>query len=180
MPFYTSKDALLHCKRASFRTQKGVDGKRKGKEIYKNNPRNAASPSPSRGRGCAWRDIECYVFGRWKEEDLKLKVHGLILKGQMFRGQKYALSHADRLSVNSEIRSLKHTIHLSIIRKFVVFSTQFIYLLIRKFVGFILQITYLLIRKFVVFILQITYLSIRKSVVWRTQCVRLGRRLFDN
>ena len=53
MPFYTSKDALLHCKRASFRTQKGVDGKRKGKEIYKNNPRNAASPSPSRGRGCA-------------------------------------------------------------------------------------------------------------------------------
>ena len=25
MPFYTSKDALLHCKRASFRTQKGVD-----------------------------------------------------------------------------------------------------------------------------------------------------------
>ena len=25
MPFYTSKDALSHCKRASFRTQKGVD-----------------------------------------------------------------------------------------------------------------------------------------------------------
>ena len=25
MPFYTSKDALLHCKRASFTTQKGVD-----------------------------------------------------------------------------------------------------------------------------------------------------------
>ena len=25
MPFYTSKDALLQCKRASFRTQKGVD-----------------------------------------------------------------------------------------------------------------------------------------------------------
>ena len=35
MPFYTSKDALLHCKRASFTTQKGVDGKVKGKEIYK-------------------------------------------------------------------------------------------------------------------------------------------------
>ena len=35
MPFYTSKDALLHCKRASFTTQKGVDGKRKGKEIDK-------------------------------------------------------------------------------------------------------------------------------------------------
>ena len=49
MPFYTSKDALLHCKRASFTTQKGVVGKRKGKEIDKNNPRNAASPSPSEG-----------------------------------------------------------------------------------------------------------------------------------
>ena len=101
MPFYTSKDALLHCKRASFTTQKGVDGKRKGKEIYKNNPRNAASPSPSRGRGCAWRDTKCWGLGRWKEEDLKLKVHGLILKGQMFRGQKYALSYADHLSLNS-------------------------------------------------------------------------------
>ena len=64
-------------------------------------PRVTASPSPSRGRGCSWRDIECYELGRWKGEVLKLKVHGLILKGQMFRGQKYALSHADRLSLNS-------------------------------------------------------------------------------
>ena len=37
MPFYTSKDALLHCKRASFRTQKGVDGKAGRKEIDKKN-----------------------------------------------------------------------------------------------------------------------------------------------
>ncbi len=64
MPFYTSKDALLHCKRASFTTQKGVYGKIEGKEIDKNNPQNTASPSPSRGRGCAWRDMECYVLGR--------------------------------------------------------------------------------------------------------------------
>ena len=35
MPFYTSKDALLHCKRASFRTQKGVDEKVRRKEIDK-------------------------------------------------------------------------------------------------------------------------------------------------
>ena len=35
MPFYTSKDALLHCKRASFTTQKGVDGKTERKEIDK-------------------------------------------------------------------------------------------------------------------------------------------------
>ena len=76
MPFYTSKDALLHCKRASFRTQKGVDGKTKWKEIDKKsgtkkretaqNQREGASPSPSEGgdvpggiriaRG--WGDIE--------------------------------------------------------------------------------------------------------------------------
>ena len=47
MPFYTSKDTLLHCKRASFTTQKGVDGKTERKEIDK-----AASPSPSERRGC--------------------------------------------------------------------------------------------------------------------------------
>ena len=47
MPFYTSKDALLHCKRACFTTQKGVDGKTERKEIDK-----AASPSPSERRGC--------------------------------------------------------------------------------------------------------------------------------
>ena len=35
MPFYTSKDALLHCKRACFRRQKGVDGKTGRKEIDK-------------------------------------------------------------------------------------------------------------------------------------------------
>ena len=35
MPFYTSKDALLRCKRASFRTRKGVDGKAGRKEIDK-------------------------------------------------------------------------------------------------------------------------------------------------
>ena len=35
MPFYTSKDALLQCKRASFRRQKGVDGKVRRKEIDK-------------------------------------------------------------------------------------------------------------------------------------------------
>ena len=35
MPFYTSKDALLHCKRASFTTQKGVDWKTIGKEFDK-------------------------------------------------------------------------------------------------------------------------------------------------
>ena len=103
--------------------QKGVDWKVRRKEIDKEQKTNTKEKRPKtkekeppqappeegmwedtvgwERRGCAWRDIECYVFGRWKGEELKLKVHGLILKGQMFRGQKYALSHADRLSVNS-------------------------------------------------------------------------------
>jgi len=130
MPFYTSKDALLHCKRASFTTQKGVDGKRKGKEIDKRRAelRKEKRPKtkekeppqapPKEGmweetggeegwpqlfgrRGCAWRDTECYVLGRWKREELKIKIHGLILKDLNFGGQKYALSHTDHLSLNS-------------------------------------------------------------------------------
>ncbi len=41
-----------------------------------------------------------------------------------------------------------------------------------------MQTDYLLIRKFVVFSLQFIYLLIRKFVVWGTQCVWLGRQLF--
>ena len=55
MPFYTSKDALLHCKRASFTTQKGVDGKVRRKEIDKNKkqtPKRSGLPKPLRRRGC--------------------------------------------------------------------------------------------------------------------------------
>ena len=71
MPFYTSKDALLHCKRASFRTQKGVDGKTRGKEFDKRGAElrkekrpKYGLPKPLQRRGCAWRDTECYVLGR--------------------------------------------------------------------------------------------------------------------
>ena len=46
MPFYTSKDALLHCKRASFRTRKGVDGKAGRKEIDKEGRRTYKKGSP--------------------------------------------------------------------------------------------------------------------------------------
>jgi len=46
MPFYTAKDALLRCKRASFRRQKGVDGKTEGKEIDKK-----SLPKPLRKEG---------------------------------------------------------------------------------------------------------------------------------
>ena len=63
MPFYTSKDALLHCKRASFRTQKGVDGKEGRKDVDKNNPPKYGLPKPLRRRGCAWRDTECWELG---------------------------------------------------------------------------------------------------------------------
>ena len=56
MPFYTSKDALLQCKRASFRRQKGVDWKAEGKEIDKERAEHAQKrsglPKPLRGRGC--------------------------------------------------------------------------------------------------------------------------------
>jgi len=50
MPFYTSKDALLHCKRACFTTQKGVDGKTGRKEIDKRRAelrRNATAKAPA-------------------------------------------------------------------------------------------------------------------------------------
>ena len=62
MPFYTSKDALLQRKRASFRTRKGVDGKAGRKEIDKNKkqtpkksgpkPKRRSLPKPLRRRGC--------------------------------------------------------------------------------------------------------------------------------
>ena len=63
MPFYTSKDALLQCKRASFRRQKGVDWKARGKEFDKERaastkeetaqaPKRGGLPKPLRGRGC--------------------------------------------------------------------------------------------------------------------------------
>ena len=70
MPFYTSKDALLHCKRASFTTQKGVDGKVKGKEFDKKGAElrkekrpKYGLPKPLQRRGCAWRDTECCGLG---------------------------------------------------------------------------------------------------------------------
>ncbi|KGF26167.1 hypothetical protein HMPREF2132_08385 [Prevotella histicola JCM 15637 = DNF00424] len=51
MPFYTSKDALLQCKRASFRRQKGVDGETKGKELYKKGGSKYGLPKPLQGEG---------------------------------------------------------------------------------------------------------------------------------
>ena len=30
-------------------------------------PRVTASPSPSRGRGCAWRDMKCWLLGEIEE-----------------------------------------------------------------------------------------------------------------
>jgi len=76
--------------------QKGVDGETGRKEIDKgaaspspseggdvrgyggiwwlNKPRVTASPSPSRGRGCAWRDTECWGLGVEKDEKLGSKV----------------------------------------------------------------------------------------------------------
>lgn len=58
--------------------------------------------------------------GEIKEEDLKLKVHGLILKGLNFGGKKYALSHTDHLSLNSKIRSYRMQLTYQVIRKLAV------------------------------------------------------------
>ena len=97
-------------------------GKQKGKKLTKiknKHQRETASPSPSEGgdvRGNGRRrrlttalrkEKMCLAgygmlcVGEIKEEDLKLKIHGLILKGLNFGGQKYALSHTDHLSLNS-------------------------------------------------------------------------------
>ena len=46
MPFYTAKDALLRCKRESFRRQKGVDGKVRRKEIDKKQKAHTKEASP--------------------------------------------------------------------------------------------------------------------------------------
>ena len=108
MPFYTSKDALLLCKRASFTTQKGVDGKIEGKEIDKKSgtkKREAASPyglpKPLQGEGMClagygmlWvRDIK---GGRFKAKSSWVNSQGL-----KFLRSKYALSHTIHLSMNS-------------------------------------------------------------------------------
>ena len=96
MPFYTAKDALLRCKRASFRRQKGVDGKTEGKEFDKEGrdsegrrPQNTASPSPSRGRGCAWRDTCFLMRGKgfvavWVVEGVKVvRINGFPIRKRM-------------------------------------------------------------------------------------------------
>ena len=46
MPFCTSKDTLLQCKRASFRRQKGVDWKAEGKEFDKERAEHAQKRQP--------------------------------------------------------------------------------------------------------------------------------------
>ena len=78
MPFYTSKDALLHCKRASFRTQKGVDGKRKEKNLTKKGgtkKREAASPyglpKPLQGEGMCLAGYGMLGVGDIKEKRIK-------------------------------------------------------------------------------------------------------------
>ncbi len=130
MPFYTSKDALLHCKRASFRTQKGVDGKVRRKEIDK----EGASLSPSeggdvRGNGRIWvaeqvsntaslspkvvppqappKEGMCLAgygmlgVGKIKGGEIKAKSSWVNSQALKFLRSKYALSHTIPLSVNS-------------------------------------------------------------------------------
>ena len=88
MPFYTSKDALLHCKRASFTTQKGVYGKIEGKEIDKNNPPKYGLPKPLQGEGMCLAGYGRLWVGEMEGWRIGLKGCLFILNGQMFRGQK--------------------------------------------------------------------------------------------
>ena len=62
MPFYTSKDALLHCKRASFRTQKGVDWKVRRKGIDKRGAelRKEKRPPQAPPKEGMWEDTVGY------------------------------------------------------------------------------------------------------------------------
>ena len=92
MPFYTAKDALLRCKRASFRRQKGVDGKTEGKEIDKNKkqtPKRNGLPKPLRRRGCAWRDTCFLMRGKgfvavWVVEGVKVvRINGFPIRKRM-------------------------------------------------------------------------------------------------
>ena len=82
--------------------------KQEGKKLTKKGgtkKREAASPyglpKPLQGEGMFLAGYGMLCVGEIKEEDLKLKIHGLILKGLNFRGLKYALSHTDHLSLNS-------------------------------------------------------------------------------
>ena len=59
---------------ASPSPSEGGDVRGYGGIWWLNKPRVTASPSPSRGRGCAWRDTECWVLGIEKDEKLGLKV----------------------------------------------------------------------------------------------------------
>ena len=108
MPFYTSKDALLHCKRASFTTQKGVDGKVRRKEIDKKSgtkKRETASPyglpKPLQGEGMCLTGYKMLGVGEMEGGRFKAKSSWVNSQGLKFLRSKYALSHADRLSVNS-------------------------------------------------------------------------------
>ena len=107
-------------KRCPFALQKGIFYNAKGRRLkskreinWQNNPQNTASPSPSRGRGCAWRDMECCGLGRWKDGELDLKGVCLFLMVKCLEVKnRFSRTQTDYI----------------LIRKFVVFRLQFPYL----------------------------------------------------
>ena len=88
MPFYTSKDALLHCKRACFTTQKGVDGKTERKEIDK----KEASPSPSEGGDVRGNGRRRRLTTALRKEGMCLAGYGMLGVGEMEGGRIKAKS----------------------------------------------------------------------------------------
>ena len=108
MPFYIAKGRLLHCKRASFTTQKGVDGKAGRKEIDKERAelRRKATPKirppqapPKEGMCLAGYGM--LGVGEMEGGRFKAKSSWVNSQGLKFLSSKYALSHTIPLSVNS-------------------------------------------------------------------------------
>ena len=101
MPFYTSKDTLLHCKRASFTTQKGVDGKAGRKEIDKEEPPEIRPPQAPPKEGMCLAGYRMLGVGDIKEK--RIKPQRLRFNSQRSKvwKSKHALSHTIHLSFNS-------------------------------------------------------------------------------
>ena len=102
-------------------------GKREGKKLTKiknKHQRETASPSPSEGGDVRGN-------GGMRKEGMCLTGYGMLGVGEMGRGKIKAKSswvNSQGLKFLRSKYALSYAVHLSVIRKFVVFSTQSIYL----------------------------------------------------
>ncbi len=75
-------------------------GKQEGKKLTKITPETRPPQAPPK-EGMCLAGYGMLCVGEMKGGGIKAKNSWVNSQGQMLRGQKYALSHADRLSVNS-------------------------------------------------------------------------------